>query len=326
MRYLDESNVRAIGFPWHDIIETIRVGVGLLSAADFSQPIKPYLRFGEPKNRIIAMPAYVGGAFNVAGIKWIASFPDNIKRGMKRAHSVVILNDADNGMPLAFINTAKISGIRTAGVSAYVLETYLAAGTENTSQLTAGIIGFGPVGQLHLQMLLERFQERIDKVYLFDISGIDPSLITQTCDPKKIEVCNNWEEVYNKSNIFITCTVSDKRYVNLSPRKGSLYMNISLRDFDVHFLRDIDLVVVDSWEEVCRENTDIEVAHKSFGLAKGDVYEITQLLNFQSMPVRPDSSIMFCPMGLAVFDIIVANYYYNLAVERGYGIEFEASE
>ena len=117
MIYLNEENLKQIGINWNETIEVIEDAVMCLNNKDFSQPIKPYLRYRDLKNRIIAMPAYVGGGFNVVGIKWIASFPDNIKKGIARANSVVVLNNADTGEPTAIINTALLSIIRTVSVS-----------------------------------------------------------------------------------------------------------------------------------------------------------------------------------------------------------------
>ena len=65
---------------------------------DFVQPLKPYLRT-EAENyhitdRIIAMPAYVGGNYGVSGIKWIGSKHDNpTQRKLERASGLIILND-----------------------------------------------------------------------------------------------------------------------------------------------------------------------------------------------------------------------------------------
>src|SRR5262245_18275678 len=59
-----------------------------LAHAD-GKSVKPdsyFLRFRDkPDCRIIALPAYLGKDFDVAGIKWIASYPANIQRGFPRA-------------------------------------------------------------------------------------------------------------------------------------------------------------------------------------------------------------------------------------------------
>ena len=48
----------------------------------------------EKHGRIMAMPAYVGGEFDVAGLKWIPSVPDNPARnGLPRANALVLLTD-----------------------------------------------------------------------------------------------------------------------------------------------------------------------------------------------------------------------------------------
>jgi len=125
MRYLNEKDLRSVGLNWNDTIDAIEDAVACLGAKDFAQPVKPYLRYGDPVNRIIAMPAFVGGKVNLAGIKWIASFPENIDNGIPRAHAVVILNNAETGKPVSIINTALLSIIRTSAVSGLMIRYFL---------------------------------------------------------------------------------------------------------------------------------------------------------------------------------------------------------
>lgn len=319
MIYINERILRDLGIRWDELINTIREATHSLKEKKISQPIKPYLRFNNLTNRIIAMPAYVGGETNSAGIKWIASFPDNIKKSIKRAHAVLILNDTETGAPISVINTALISGIRTASVSGFVLQEYIKS--NNPGTFNCGIIGFGPIGQLHLDMICENFSDHVGKIFIYDKNPINKELLSRY--NQNIAVCDNWEEVYENTNLFITCTVSADRYVNKPPKKGGVYLNVSLRDFYPDFVTKTDRILVDSWDEICRENTDIEKAHLEFGLEKKDVGEITELLNPKFLSGLGKKSFMFNPMGMAIYDIAVAKYYYNLAKEKKQFVELE---
>src|SRR5687768_6710034 len=173
MLYLNERDIHAVGMDWKSLISEIRDATKTVSANDYAQPLKPYLRYKDMKNRIIAMPAYMGGKFSVAGIKWIASFPDNIKLNKPRAHSITILNDADTGAPVCAINTSLISAIRTAAVTGLVIEEFLKH-KNYTRPLEIGIVGFGPIGQVHLKMLASLLKDVEKKISVYDIQK--PSL------------------------------------------------------------------------------------------------------------------------------------------------------
>jgi len=137
----------------------------------------------------------------------------------------------------------------------------------------------------------------------------------------RVVVMDNWTDVFNNSDLFITSTVSSFRYVNLPPEKNKLYVNVSLRDFEVDFMRRVDAIIVDDWDEVCREDTDIERSHRSFGLKREHVLTITDLTEGGRLTPYADSSVMFNPMGMAVYDMAIARYYFEKAVDRRIGIE-----
>ncbi|MDA1478082.1 2,3-diaminopropionate biosynthesis protein SbnB [Bacillus changyiensis] len=319
MRYLNTDNIKKIGIEWDQTIETIRQAVTTLQQQDVAQPIKPYLRFRAPGNRIIAMPAFVGGDVNMAGIKWIASFPNNIQQGIQRAHSVTILNNADTGKPLAVLNTALMSGIRTASVTGLIIQKY--DELYPLKDVTVGIIGFGPIGQLHLQMVTAILGDRISKVLLYDIAGIKSDLFLEDMKDRT-EVVESWEEAYRQADVFITCTVSPSGYIDQKPKERSLLLNVSLRDFKPNILDYTQSIIVDDWEEVCRENTDIELMHLQRGLQKSDTKSITEVVCEDQMKAFPrNKPILFNPMGMAIFDVAISTYYYRKALENGVGTE-----
>lgn len=323
MLYLNGRDLLKIGVDWNKTIDTIEDAVKCLDASDFAQPIKPYLRYRNLRNRIIAMPAFLGGSFNMSGIKWIASFPENINKGIARAHSVVILNDADTGKPVSVVNTALLSILRTVSVSGLVMRYYDKA--RKLERFNVGIIGWGPIGKKHLELLLSLYGERIDTIFLYDIR---PVIDKAEIDPRyrdKVVITGSWEEAYQDADVFITCTVSSDRYIDQQPKSGSLQLNVSLRDYKSDIFDYVKGgIIVDDWDEVCRENTDIECMHVEKGLQKDDTKTLRDVVCRHYINSLKDSqTIMFNPMGMGVFDIAIATYYLHRAENNNIGTVLE---
>ena len=101
------------------ITELVESTYRLHSAGDSVNPPSYFLRFPDrPSSRIIALPASIGGALRVDGLKWISSFPENVAAGLPRASAVLILNDHETGYPFACLESSIISATRTAALAA----------------------------------------------------------------------------------------------------------------------------------------------------------------------------------------------------------------
>lgn len=320
MIYLNRAHLETLGWHWHELLDVVRSSVSIIQHNDYAQPLKPYLRYGDLKNRIIAMPAYVGGDVEVAGIKWIASFPENIKRGIPRAHSTTILNDSESGKPTCAINTSLVSVVRTAAVSGVVVDKYLRR-CPGSKKLNVGIVGFGPIGRMHLEMIGAILGDRIAQVNIYDLNPISQDDVPISLR-SKVQICDAWQAAYTNADIFITATVAKDRYINLAPKPGSLQLNVSLRDYMPMLRRFMDVIIVDSWTEVCRENTDIEQMHLSMHLKKEDTCSIAEFLQHDEVS-NGQQVYMFNPMGMAVFDIAVASYYHRKAMANNVGVVLE---
>jgi ornithine cyclodeaminase len=323
MIYLSDEHVSRLKLSWPVVIGAVRETVGLLLENEYVQPVKPYLRYKNKLNRIIAMPAYVGGTINKSGIKWIASFPGNIAKGLPRANSVTILNEADTGIPFCIINTTRISAIRTAGVSGLIAEEYLKRKNAAEETLEVGIIGFGPIGEAHLDMLYQTCFDRIKVIRIYDLRPITLDHLPAEL-AAKIELAGSWQQVYESADIFITCTVSSERYIDRAPKKGSLQLNVSLRDYQPSAFEGMQRIVVDDWEEICRENTDIEMMHLQKDLQREETFSLSEhSLETIFDQLASEDVLMFNPMGMAIFDIAVGWYCYKEAKRRNINIPLD---
>lgn len=104
---------------------------------------------GMPKNgpdrRFMAMPAYLGGSHQLAGMKWYGSNIENKEKGLPRSILMMMLNDKDTGAPIAMMSANLISSYRTGGIPG-VGARYLA----RKDSKVVSIIGPGVMGKTSL--------------------------------------------------------------------------------------------------------------------------------------------------------------------------------
>src|SRR5947207_7949547 len=132
-------------------------------------PDSYFLQFPEkPDCRIIALPAFLGDGFGVAGLKWIASYPANIQRGFPRASAVLVLNNYETGYPFAILESSIISAARTAASAALAADG-LSGRSRRTPSL--GIVGTGFIARYVYDFLVDTGWA-IEEVRLYDASPV----------------------------------------------------------------------------------------------------------------------------------------------------------
>jgi ornithine cyclodeaminase len=189
--------------------------------------------------------------------------------------------------------------------------------------INVAIMGWGPIGQHHFKMATELLKDKINTIFLYDLREINLDAL-ESPYKDNIVVTPSWREAYRDADMFITCTVSKAPYVDEKPKPGSLQLNVSLRDYKVDICDYTKAIIVDDWEEVCREKTDIEMMHIEKGLQEGDTNSIADVVCNNCMADFPaDEAVMFNPMGMAVFDIATAKHYVEKAKAMGIGQNLE---
>lgn len=308
-----------------EIVDVVQRAYEAHARGESMLPHSTFLRFPDAEqNRIIALPAYLGDNFRVAGMKWISSFPGNLESGMERASAVVILNSMETGRPQAVIEGSGISATRTAASAALVAR-WLYDGPAPR----IGIIGCGRISFEVMRFLLATLKD-IESVLVFDKDVAKAELFKDRCRTLSSRV--TIDIAPNVAMLLAACpltaiatTASTPHILDLPPVPGRrTILHLSLRDFTPEVILSNDNVV-DDIDHVCRAKTSLHLAELATGTRDfirssiGDV-----LLGRAPARSTEHETTIFSPFGLGVLDIALAGYVFQQGVEKGLGTVVES--
>src|SRR5437660_11663213 len=165
-----------------DCIDIVRDAYFAHADGKSVNPDSQFLQFPEkPDCRIIALPAFLGDGFGIAGLKWIASYPGNVQRGFPRASAVLVLNSYETGYPFAILESSIISAARTAASAALAAD-WLSGRSRRAQAL--GIVGTGFIARYVYDFLVDTGWT-IEEVRLYDKSPVESEKFRNTaCRPE----------------------------------------------------------------------------------------------------------------------------------------------
>lgn len=287
-----------------------------------SSPHSTFLKFpNEPKNRIIGLPAYVDGENSIAGIKWVASFPENIKHGIDRASATIIANSTITGQPIGFVEGSIISAKRTAASAVLGATSLLQDKVFNSISQ----IGCGPINQEILKFLLHTYPH-IRSIYIFDTDqqrADDYSKSVQMQFPKlTVTRCTSLDQATKAATVITLATTAASPYIHETTyfQPGSVILNISLRDLGPDIIKGA-INIVDDLDHVNRENTSIHLTSLSEGNTSFVLANIGTLLLNPNLLIDKDKEKLriYSPFGLGVLDMALTQYVLKEAKDKGLG-------
>jgi 2,3-diaminopropionate biosynthesis protein SbnB len=283
-------------------------------------PHSVFLRFPDnARDRVIALPAYLGGEEPVTGVKWIASFPGNLELGLERASAAIILNAPRTGQPECLLEGSTISARRTAASAALAAVTL--PGTEPATGVS--LIGCGVINAEVLRFLTVTHPE-LREVTVFDLDDRRAAAFAERCRVElglSARVAALPEEALAAHRLVSFATTAGEPYVGLEAcRPGTLVLHVSLRDVQVDSVL-AAVNVVDDPDHVCRAGTSLHLAEQRVGdrgFIRTTLGEL--LLRGTPEPRDPDRVTLFSPFGLGVLDLAVADLVQRGARDAGLGV------
>jgi len=314
-----------------DLIEIVREAYLAHEAGRSHLPACEFLRFpGKDRERIIPLPAFLGAPFDVAGIKWIASFPDNVDRGMERASASILMNSVQTGHPEALIEGSIISAKRTAAsaaLAAYHLHEPEARGSSSVQD--ASFVGCGLISFQIARFLIATFPD-LKNLTLYDLDParahqLSDRLQASTARPLRVTVASSSDEALSASALVVFATTAVDPHVDtLAPcRPRSTILHVSLRDLAPQILLGADNVV-DDVDHVCQAQTSVHRAEQRSGTRDFIRATLASVISGTASP-RPDDDrpTVFSPFGLGVLDLALADFACTEAEAQGRGESLE---
>ena len=301
---------------------------------------------GMPKNaddrRFMAMPAYLGGKYQMAGMKWYGSNCENKASGLPRSILMMMLNDKDTGAPLALMSANLVSCYRTGAIPG-VGAKYLAGKDSET----VTIIGPGVMGRTCLLAFLSVCPKittvKVKGRGLRSLHAFEEFVKKECPQIQQVIVCDSMEEAVKDSDIICVTSTAPVKEIDFPyiaedwVKKGALICLPSAARFDDDFLINRCKKVVDNsklyeaWaEEFPYPSYEmVQIIGSKFTdylhegrIQREDIVDIADIIN-KKHPGREsdDEIIVYSVGGMPVEDIAWGGTVYRNALKEGIGVE-----
>ncbi len=312
MLYLSQEDILDMGIPLREIIPLVETGLREHGMGQVENPPKPGIH-AKSDSFIHAMPAYYR-KLGIGGIKWVSGYPSNRELGLPQILGIMITNDMETGVPTSIMDCRWITAVRTAAVSAITAKFCASKGSTSL-----GVIGCGVQGRMTLGALKE-IVPTLSKVSAYDINPEASKRYKADLEKEtgvEITPVKSVEEAAKGSDLILTATqrLSKPLVKNEWFKPGALGMGLEAsRAWYGDAILKADKFVTDSWEQT-------EHFHEQGAFPEGmpKLYaELGEIVAGKKKGRENQKErILAINIGLALEDVIVADYVYKKAEKAG---------
>ena len=318
--YLSQKDIRGLNISMEDVLEAVDQGFHLKGLGMTEMPPKPGIHT-RPDAFIHAMPAYVK-KMETAGLKWVSGYPTNIGKGLPYITGLLILNDPETGIPIAVMDCAWITAMRT-GASTGISAKYLA----RQGSSVVAILGCGVQARTSLMALVETLPH-LSSVRCYDLYPeasrrfIDE--MSRSFHRLHMMVCESPAEMIQTADVVVTAIpimrepkppldagMMEQGGLAVSLDYDSAWTSSAMKECDKFISDDVDQLLSAKEEKVYFGGIP-ENIHADLG-------EV--VAGFKPGREDPMERIFSMNMGIAVDDMVTAKMVYRRALERGIGIK-----
>lgn len=269
------------------------------------------------------------GAASYFAAKINANFPQNPARsGRPTIQGILVLYDATNGDPLAVMDSAAITRLRTAAATA-VAAKYLS----RPDAASVTICGCGVQSAAQVEAL--SVVRRITRVFAHDLDATRARAFAETMSRRlniDVRPVSSIADGSTRSDIVVTCTPSTRPILGVGDVADGTF--IAAVGADSEHKQEIDAplmarsaVVVDVLSQ-CTAIGDLHHAIAAGAMTAADVRaELADVVNGSAPWSRSDRDVVvFDSTGTALEDVAAAAMVYERAVARELGARFDFAD
>jgi ornithine cyclodeaminase/alanine dehydrogenase-like protein (mu-crystallin family) len=303
--YLRRADVASLLPPVRAQLDLVEETYRAVAAGRVELPPKPGVH-PRKDSFLHAMPAYLRDE-DVVALKWVAGYPANKRQGLPYITGLIVVNDAETGLPRTIMDGAEITAARTAAASGVCIRRWAPEGWSR-----AAILGCGEQGRHHARVL----------------NALNPDVLIRAYDPHperieqlegRVELAAVPEVAVRDADVVVSAgPIVEEPESPLGRRwLGERWLALPI-DFDFYFSAEAvaaaDLFVVD--------DVDQFEYYRSLGRFNGwpaPEASVGAALADAGSPAK----VVCCNLGIGALDAAFAARVLAIALERGVGTQLE---
>jgi len=320
IRILRAEDVRAL-LPMAECIDLMQRTMIAVSQGRVVLPLRSMLFMPGNRGLLGNMPAYLGEP-ECYGVKLVSIMPHNEPPAHPTHLGVVVLFEAEHGQPVALVDAAEITAIRTAAASA--MATRLLAGTDAGD---LALIGAGEQARSHLEAMLAVCRLRRIRVWARDVDKATVFAQAQAARHDiAIETASTVREAILGADIICTLTDAQEPLLLGDWLVPGMHLNVVGSGRASHAEIDTPAVLKARFFVDCRDSTVHEGGEYLRALKEGAIgpehilAEIGEVANGSKVGRRSPADVtLYKSLGIAPQDLAAAHWVLEKARARGLG-------
>ena len=323
IRFLTAEDLRK-ALPMSLAIEAMKQAFMQFSSGDARVPLRTRIDVPTHHGVTFFMPALLESSMDMA-VKIVSVFPENVRENLPTIHAAVVVLNPRTGAPIALIEGASLTAIRTGAASG--------AATDLLAREDARHLAiFGSGTQARTQVQAVCAVRDINRIWIYSLDQAGAKLFRDEIKQahsklQVVEIAPTPEIAIRDAHIICTATTSETPVFPGNLIQEGTHINAigsfspQMQELDAALLQRA-MIVLDSQEAVLAESGDLIIPIRAGQLTPDAIYaELGEIVQ-GAKPGRTasDQITLFKSVGLAVQDVVSASAALRGAQQADLGI------